>query len=46
LSWAPGPPAERGYYDHLDRDRAQFEARQQADYLWDQQYGQQQYGQY
>jgi hypothetical protein len=39
---------ERGYYDHLDRDRdrAQFEARQQADYLWDQQYGQQQYGQY
>jgi Protein of unknown function (DUF3759) len=37
---------ERGYYDHLDREQAQFAAQQQAQYLWDQQYGQQQYGQY
>jgi hypothetical protein len=36
---------ERGHYGHLDRERAQFDARQQADHLWDQQYGGQ-YGQY
>jgi hypothetical protein len=44
---------ENGYYDHLDREQAQLQAQQQANYLYDQQYGQyepqyyqQQYGQY
>src|ERR1700749_3104531 len=37
---------ERGYYNHLDREQADWQARQQAEYLYDQQYGQQQYGQY
>jgi hypothetical protein len=31
---------ERGYYDHLDRDQARMQAQDQADYLWQQQYGQ------
>ena len=44
---------ENGYYDHLDREQARFQAQQQASYLYDQQYGQYdpsygqpQYGQY
>src|ERR1700722_7800851 len=44
---------ENGYYDHLDREQAQYQAQQQAGYLYDQQYSQydpkygqgQQYGQ-
>lgn len=31
---------ERGYYDHLDQDQARIQAQDQADYLWQQQYGQ------
>jgi hypothetical protein len=34
---------ENGYYDHLDREQAQQMAQQQANYLYDQQYGQPQY---
>ena len=30
---------ERDRYDHLNRDDARFQAQQQADYLWNQQYG-------
>ena len=30
---------ERDRYDHLNRDEARFQAQQQADYLWNQQYG-------
>lgn len=44
---------ENGYYDHLNREQAQLQAQQQANYLYDQQYSQygpqyyqQQYGQY
>jgi hypothetical protein len=29
-----------GGFDHLDRDQATLQAQQQADYLWQQQYGQ------
>src|SRR5580698_8135752 len=31
---------ENGYYDHLDREQAQYQAQQQAGYLYDQQYSQ------
>jgi hypothetical protein len=31
---------ERGYYDHLDQEQARIQAQDQADYLWQQQYGQ------
>ena len=31
---------ENGYYDHLDQEQARDAAQQQADYLWQQQYGQ------
>ena len=31
---------EKGYYDHLDREQLQYQAQQQANYLYDQQYGQ------
>jgi hypothetical protein len=31
---------ERDRYEHLDREQAQWQARQQAGYLYDQQYGQ------
>ena len=31
---------ERGHYGHLDREQAMFQARNQAHYLFDQQYGQ------
>jgi hypothetical protein len=30
---------ENGYYDHLDREQASMAAQDQADYLWQQQYG-------
>ncbi len=30
---------DSGRYGHLDRDQARRQAQQQADYLWDQQYG-------
>jgi hypothetical protein len=30
---------ENGYYDHLNREQAQFAAQEQADYLYQQQYG-------
>jgi hypothetical protein len=35
---------ERDRYDHLNREQAQIQAQQQAEYLYDQQYGNQQYG--
>ncbi|MGH3169013.1 MAG: DUF3759 domain-containing protein [Trebonia sp.] len=31
---------ENGYYHHLDQEQARYDAGQQADYLWQQQYGQ------
>jgi hypothetical protein len=31
---------ERGYYDHVDREQAQWYAQQQAEYLYDQRWGQ------
>jgi hypothetical protein len=31
---------ENGFYDHLDQEQARFQAQQQANYLYDQQYGQ------
>jgi len=31
---------ERDRYEHLDREQAQWQAQQQAEYLYDQQYGQ------
>jgi len=31
---------EQGHYGHLDREQARFQARDQANYLFDQQYGQ------
>jgi hypothetical protein len=37
---------ENGYYDHLDQEQARYQAQQQANYLYDQQYGQPGYGQY
>jgi len=30
---------ENGRFGHLDRDQARFQAQQQADHLWQQQYG-------
>jgi hypothetical protein len=30
---------ENGYYDHLDQEKATMAAQDQADYLWQQQYG-------
>ena len=38
---------ENGYYDHIDREQAMYRAQEQANYLYDQQYGyDQQYNQY
>jgi len=31
---------EKDYYNHLDRDQLQWQTQQQANYLYDQQYGQ------
>jgi hypothetical protein len=31
---------DQGHYGHLDREQARFQARDQANYLFDQQYGQ------
>jgi hypothetical protein len=31
---------QNDYYNHLDQDQARYDAQQQADYLWQQQYGQ------
>ena len=35
---------ENDRYSHLDREQARFQGQQQANYLYDQQYGQQGYG--